>query len=214
MLLLWPCLYLYIIKMWVHLTCSSSDSVGTRQSCCWHAKFPFSLSCLYASRVEFSCGSVYLFTYKISFSQLLLMDSLLQRFLWLIQLRGLALRCLKIVKTLFSFVMLDSDLLFLKLLFLYSYLKTKKMFSFPYSLKKYIFSCSLMSRLFLEFPLSLWSVPVHISRIRCLSSIFSSHINTCSLPPGTWCKQIFPPRVSVAAESLSAKLSTSPLSEK
>lgn len=57
--------------------------------------------------------------------------------------------------------------------------------------------------------------PMHISHICRLSFLFSVRINTCSLPPGTRCKQIFFPRVSVAAaERLSAKLSTNPLLEK
>lgn len=40
--------------------------------------------------LRFSRGSVYLFTRKTSFSQLLLMDSLLQRILSLIQLKAIS----------------------------------------------------------------------------------------------------------------------------
>lgn len=103
------------------------------------------------------------------------MDSLLQRFLWLIQLRGLALRCLKIVKTLFSFVMLDSDLLFLFIISLQLF-KDKENVLFSLFFKKVYFLMLINVQVILGIPtLALKRTCAYITHTLLVFHIFFTH---------------------------------------
>lgn len=104
------------------------------------------------------------------------MGSLLQRFLWLIQLRGLALRCLKIVKTLFSFVMLDSDLLFFIIIIPLQLFKDKENVLFSLFFKKVYFLMLINVQVILGIPtLTLKRTCAYITHTLLVFHIFFTH---------------------------------------
>lgn len=135
---------------------------------------------------------------KTSFSQRLLVDGLLQRFLCLIQLRGLALRCLRIVKTLFSFL-------------IHSFHKNgTTCFAYFIGLKlfkdKGIFFKNVYFLVLITILSYSWNSHSRFEALNpCIYHAypaFASCINTCSLPPGTRCKHTAPPRSQRSSANL------------